>query len=110
MKAELRLIAAVAFGFSMAAGTANALDIGGFATTNSGGRTLAFDHYESSRSGWNSNAYRPAPYSMETTGSISSNGRTARRPVNCPPKPIPGTLQTQGGNSGTTINPACPDY
>jgi len=110
MKTELRLIAAVALGFGMAAGTASAWDIGGFATTNSGGKTLAYDNYESTRSGRNSDAYRPAPYSMETTGSISSNGTMGRRPVNCPPRPVPGTLQTQGGNSGTTINPACPDY
>ncbi|CCM77508.1 hypothetical protein [Rhizobium mesoamericanum] len=110
MKAELRLIAAVALGIGMAAGTASALDIGGFATTNSGGRTLASDNYESSRSGPGSNAYRPAPYSMETTGSISPKGSRVRRPTNCPPRPVPGTLQTQGGNSGTTINPACPDY
>ena len=110
MKTELRLIAAVALGFGMAAGTASALDIGGFATTNSGSKTLASDNYESSRSGRGSNAYRPAPYSMETTGSISPKDSRGRRPVSCPPKPIPGTLQTQGGNSGTTINPACPDY
>ncbi len=110
MKTEWKLIAAVALGFGMAAGTASAMDIGGFATTNSGGRTLAADGYESSRSWGGSNSYRPAPYSMETTGSISSNRSRARQPVNCPPRPIPGTLQTQGGNSGTTINPACPDY
>ncbi len=106
MKKELRLIAAAALGFGMAAGTASAWDIGGFATTNSGGRTLASENYESSRSG----SYGRAPYSMETTGSISSNGPMGRRPVNCPPRPAPGSLQTQGGNSGTTINSACPDY
>ncbi|MEK1897904.1 MAG: hypothetical protein AAAB20_32330 [Rhizobium sp.] len=110
MRTDLKLIAAVALGFGMAASIASAMDIGGFATTNSGGRTIAADGYESSRSWRGSNAYRPAPYSMETTGSISSNGSRARRPVNCPPRPVPGTLQTQGGNSGTTINPACPDY
>ncbi|MBB3542605.1 MULTISPECIES: hypothetical protein [unclassified Rhizobium] len=108
MKTELKLIAAVALGFGMAASTASAWDIGGFATTNSGGKTLAADGYESN---WDrSDRYRPAPYSMETTGSISSNGSKVRRPVNCPPRPVPGTLQTQGGNSGTTINSACPDY
>jgi|APAra7269096819_1048525.scaffolds.fasta_scaffold03708_6 hypothetical protein len=110
MKTEWKLIAAVALGIGMAASTASAMDIGGFATTNSGGRTLAADGYESSRSWGGSNSYRPAPYSMETTGSISSSRSRARQPVNCPPRPIPGTLQTQGGNSGTTINPACPDY
>ncbi|MDP9813589.1 hypothetical protein J2W42_006463 [Rhizobium tibeticum] len=110
MKTDLKLIAAVALGFGMAASTVSAMDIGGFATTNSGGRTMAADGYESSRSWRGSNAYQPAPYSMETTGSISSNGPRARQPVNCPPRPVPGTLQTQGGNSGTTINPACPDY
>ena len=110
MKTEWKLIAAVALGFGMAASTASAMDIGGFATTNSGGRTLAADGYESSRSWGGSNSYRPAPYSMEATGSISSSRSRARQPVNCPPRPIPGTLQTQGGNSGTTINPACPDY
>ena len=108
MKTELKLIAAAALGFGMAASTASAWDIGGFATTNSGGKTLAADGYESNWHG--SRGYHAAPYSMETTGSISSNGSTARRPVNCPPRPVPGTLQTQGGNSGTTINPACPDY
>ncbi|MBW9114497.1 hypothetical protein JNB88_12665 [Rhizobium cauense] len=110
MKTELKLIAAVALGFGMAASTASAWDIGGFSSTNSGSKGLASGQYESSRDRNGSNAYRPAPYSMETTGSISNGSTRARRPVNCPPPPVPGSLQTQGGNSGTTINSACPDY
>ncbi|MDM9627208.1 hypothetical protein QTL95_14970 [Rhizobium sp. S152] len=95
-------LGAAALALAMMAGTAGAYDIGGFASTNSGSKGLAAGQYNSSlHRGW---------VSTGTTGSISPDRSMTRRPPGCPPRPKPGALRTQGGNSGTTINPACPSY
>lgn len=104
MQTGWKHIAAGALAIGMTASTAQALDIGGFASTNSGGKGIAAGNYSSTT--------HRSLYSTETTGSITP-GRSAsqgRRPVNCPAPPKPGALRTQGGNSGTTISTACPAY
>lgn len=101
MKTEWKLIATAALGLGIALSTADAMDITGFGTTHSGGRNIAAENYSSSRP-------QAAAPDYLTTGSIS--GGEMRRPTDCPPPPRPGSLRTQGGNSGASQNMACPDY
>ncbi|KQV73316.1 hypothetical protein [Rhizobium sp. Root1220] len=105
MKAEWKPILAIAIGIGMSVNTANAIDLGGFATIDSGGKSMAAENYSPN--------YRRQShlYSTETTGSISPHrGSSRTRPAGCPLRPVPGSLQPLGGNSGASQDMACPHY
>lgn len=103
MITQWKLIAGVALGLGTVVGTAGAMDITGFGTTHSGGKAVAAENYRST-------SRQAQPFSNETTGSISNGAPQRMQPTDCPAPPKPGSLQTQGGNSGASERMACPDY
>ncbi|MBY3368976.1 hypothetical protein [Rhizobium laguerreae] len=81
------------------------------APTNSGANTPSSSEYDSTG---NSGSGTTVPLGPNATNSTTNNGSASSmnmpmNKANCPDQPSGESLQTQGGNSGTTTSEACPD-
>ncbi|NKL97785.1 MULTISPECIES: hypothetical protein [Rhizobium] len=75
------------------------------APTNSGANTPSSSEYDST-----GNSGTTVPLDPNATNSTTNNGSaSSMNKANCPGQPSGESLQTQGGNSGTTTSEACPD-